>query len=241
MERHSLVSVNRKTTFRTVRGVIETSEDEMRSALAWKKYGASFPEGAVNLLRTQAGPPQNTWGGRRLLHLWMAKPWKWRVKTDPPVASSLATVVIDGGLWWLSDGATEAATNEGFVQRERDHTGLDGRLVVMVFPDALAHGVSAMPRAQTTWLGRKTMGVRTTSSETELPYWPGADELRMDIDVEFGVILRWTAFHEGSAYWSAAFVEIDFNATFSPDLFRFTPEPGMRIRRFDGANNALTE
>jgi outer membrane lipoprotein-sorting protein len=219
-------------SFRTVKGVVEAWEDEVRFADAWNKYVRGLPRGSVKPLGGSPdhspAPPQPN---KRMSRVWMAKPWQWHVETQPPVDPSLATVVIDDRVWWLTDGRSEATTNEGFARPSKAAAGLERTLIVMVLPDPLTTSFRFETTGERQALGRSAFSVIATPTNNEFSFWPEADKIEMVVDAERGVILSWTTYSEGSPYSSKQFVEIEFDQPIAADVFQFKPNPGMQVRR----------
>src|SRR4051812_20652235 len=111
-------------SFASVVGAVDAWEDRAHSAAAWQRYVKRNPQGSVKPL---GGPARAEDSGNdmSLARVWIAKPWKWRVETSMPSEGHLALVIVNGGEWWLSNGASEVATNQGSVTRTREATGLD--------------------------------------------------------------------------------------------------------------------
>jgi outer membrane lipoprotein-sorting protein len=218
-------------SFMTVEGVVEAWEDPVRSTDAWNKYVHNHPRGAIESLGGAIRPADSDIG-KRTAHVWMAKPWKWRVETYPPVVPHLAVVVVSGGHWWLSDGAGEVSTNQGFVRRNPDATGLYRRLIAMLVPGSILDAHTFEGLGERKFLGRRGLDVKAVPTEPNLSCWPTADEVRMLIDASRGVILAWEAYSDDAPYSGMEVRDIRFDQRLGEELFTFTLEPGARVRRF---------
>jgi outer membrane lipoprotein-sorting protein len=220
-------------SFASFVGAVDAWEDRAHSAAAWQRYVNRNPQGSVKPL---GGPthPEDSGGDKRLARVWMAKPWKWRVETSMPAERHLALVIVNSGEWWLSDGASEVATNQGSVTRTRDATGLDRRLIAMLFPDSILQAHVFETLGEKAVAGRRAQEVKAIPSAAEPSCWPTADEVRLVVDHERGVILNWVAYSDGSPYAGMSMQKTEFDQTIAEELFTFTPDAGTRVRRFEG-------
>jgi len=220
-------------SFATFEGVVDAWENRANSAAAWQRYVNRHPRGSVKPL---GGPsrPADSGADKRLARVWMAKPWKWRVETSMPAEPHLALVIVNSGEWWLSDGAGEVATNQGSVTRTPDARGLDRRLIAMLFPDSILQAHVFETLGEKTVSGRRAQEVKAIPTEAEPSCWPAADEVRMVIDHERGVILSWVAYSDGSPYAGMDLHDMHFDQKLAEELFVFTPNAATRVRRFEG-------
>ena len=220
-------------SFASFEGVVTAWDNPSGSATAWQRYVDRHPPGSVKPL---GGPTRRAVSGpdKRSARVWMVKPWKWRVETSMPVEPHLALVIVNSGEWWLSDGAGEVATNQGSVTRTPDATGLDRRLIAMLFPDSILQAHVFETLGETTVSGRRAQEVKAIPTEAELSCWTAADEVRMVADHERGVILSWVAYSDGSPFAGMDIRDIHFDQKLAEELFEFTPNAATRVRRFEG-------
>ncbi len=217
---------------RSFQGQVEAWEDRHRSAEAWIQYASSRPRGAIERLETSPKRADMD-GDERVSLVWMAKPWRWRIQTSPPAAPHLATVIVNEGRWWLYDGKHEVATNEGSERRNRDATGLDRRLIAMLFPETLAETHSFQIQGQQSVMGMEAIALRARPTEASSSPWAAATEVALFVDGEHGVILSWTAYRGDSPYSSMNMRDFEFDLTLADELFTFRPKGAIKIRHFD--------
>ena len=220
-------------SFASFEGVVDVWENRAHSATAWQRYVNGHPHGSVKLL---GGPtrPADSGSAKWLARVWMAKPWKWRVETSMPAEAHLALVIVNSAEWWLSDGAGEVATNQGSLTRTPDATGLDRRLIAILFPDSILQAHIVETLGEKTVSGRRAQEVKAIPTEAEPSCWHAADEVRIVIDDERGVILSWVAYSDGSPYASMDIHDMHFDQKLAEELFMFTPNAATRVRRFEG-------
>ncbi len=104
----------------------------------------------------------------------------------------------------------------------------------MLFPDSILQAHVFETLGETTVSGRRAQEVKAIPTEAELSCWTAADEVRMVVDHERGVILSWVAYSDGSPFAGMDIRDIHFDQKLAEELFEFTPNAATRVRRFEG-------
>lgn len=220
-----------RDSFSTLRGTVRLWHDARRTNEAWQRWMSRQSPGSVSDL---TGPQKSVapQPSEQVVRLWMAKPWRWRVEREQPSQASPGLTVIDGPVWWIWDGQSQAVTNEGSATQETRGGGLDRALVVMLDPAPILSALFLRIVGEGRQAGRDGLRVvGTPRNDLDDVLWPGADEYDLLVDAERGILLRSVAHLGDTAYAGNEFLEVAFDEDLPPDIFTFRPAPGVRVRR----------
>jgi outer membrane lipoprotein-sorting protein len=177
--------------------------------------------------------------------LWMAKPE--RVRAEFAVGhGDRVTVVVDGRTWWSWSPSAGAQTNGG---RENSESGV-GPGIALVRPSLLLPAVDLEIRGRTTRLGRLALEVLARPASTDDDdedsgvlhgIGTGADEYKLLVDAERGVLLRTEARFRGRPFLVLAIDDAAFDERLPPDTFTLVPPTGEGFRTSPVARPLLLE
>jgi hypothetical protein len=211
-----------RTRIVTVRATVRTWRHLRRSGEAME----SVPGATVYAIGE--GPGTET--TESLVRVWLAPPDHAReVRTD---AEGESLAVQRGRLWWRYDPYNGALSNEDDPETGN---GIGNEFPWLLDP-APAIGVldyaEIVPGRRA---GRAVWHIRAIPRDRDdfglgRLGFPGADELLIDVDAEYGSFLRIECRFEGQPFMISEVEQVAFGEQFPEGTFTFTPPPGVRIR-----------
>jgi hypothetical protein len=162
----------------------------------------------------------------------MQKPWLWRLETQTGSQQG-RVVVIDGPEWMYWGAGVKASTNAGSaVPGTRAGVGLSQSLHAMLGTAEIAPSLRLGPLEHATHAGRQAVSAAGIPEDPQEPgIWPGADEYRLVIDVERGVLLHLSAAVNGRVIAVDEFDEILFDTPPPADTFTLAAPPGVTVHQ----------
>jgi outer membrane lipoprotein-sorting protein len=170
--------------------------------------------------------------------LWLAKPD--RIRTEFSVGEEFVTAVLVGDTWWSWSPSQGAMTNAG----DPHHSHGTGPGHALVDPAPILPAVDIEIAGRSTFLGRGVLQVVATPSpldenDEEWHDWHGAthglgggaDEYRLLVDEERGVLLRAEARLSGQPFRLLEIEEVAFDEDLPQELF--TPPQGLGFDRVE--------
>jgi hypothetical protein len=179
-----------------------------------------------------AGEPQRE-SVEQLARVWLALPGRVREERDDPDGGWFG--VRRGRLWWQYDAQNGATSNE---DQPEVGSGIGEEFGWLLEPAPLIGLLDFGEIGPGSRAGRRTLCVRAVprvlGAGIDGPLWRlgamGADELRLDVDAERGLLLRVESRFEQQPFAISEVLEIGFDEQFSDDTFVFTPPPGEPVR-----------
>ena len=170
--------------------------------------------------------------------LWISLPDQ--VRTEFPVGTETVTAVIKGSTWWSYSPSRGGITNEG-----NDHMSHGmGSGYPMTDPAALSRAFAFGPTTSTTFVGRPALEVlahpmdpesfdfvekiQVDRAQSELG--KGADEYRLYIDAERGIVLRSEARLEGQPFRVIEMEQISFDERLPDETFTLELPPDSSFK-----------
>jgi hypothetical protein len=212
----------------TVRAVVRTWQHVRvsREAMARRSDRGGF------VAYGPAGEPERE-TAESLTRVWLAPPDRAREQREDPSGGWLG--VRRGRLWWRYDAYNGARSNE---DQPEVGTGIGEEFRWLLDPAAAIGLLDFGEISQGRRVGRPTLCVTAVPRELADGYEGplirvgafGADELRLDVDAERGVLLRVEARFEQRPFAISEVLEIAFDERFPEDTFVFTPPPGEELR-----------
>ena len=206
--------------WRTLRAEGEEWRDERVSHLAFARLRRP---GRVFTVRGSPGPADRDPRWR----LWIRRPSHARVEFGGAHQARFVQIQ-DGVRRWIS-----APHGPARVDERPGHADLQlGPLDVLVDTPALPAVLDLDVAGRSRILGRDTFTVRGRSRDGDVRPGPGpsppflrvADEVRMDVDAERGVVLRLEAVLEGQPFHRLEMTEVAFDEELDDDVFVFPAE-----------------
>ena len=220
-------------SFRTVRATIRVWHDLEKEQIAFEREieeEQAEGEGSGAIMMFAIGDP----GGEppptereETVRLWLERPGKRREEADGP---EQRVSVTDGVKSWIY------MPEFGALEQDVDPDTEEGEI------DALFHPEWLLPAVELEIVGRASVasrdGVRLRATRRRPPprdfdldaLWPGADEYDLVLDRERGILLRVEAMIEGAPFARSEVLEVAFDESFGPEVFRFQPPEGEEIR-----------
>ena len=207
--------------WRTLRAEGEAWQDERRvhEVLARLRH-----PGSVVTMRGAPGPADRDPRWR----LWIRQPDHVRVEFGGAHQTRFVEV-FDGARQWMS-----LPHGREVVQERRDDGGLQrGPAAPLVETAALPASLDLEATGRGRILGRETFAVRGRPRPGDPRPGPGpfhpllwaADEVRLEVDAERGVILRLEAVLEGDVFHTLEMTEVAFDEPLPDELFVIPPAP----------------
>lgn len=227
-------SILETSSFSGLTGTLRSLLDNQVSVEAWNRWSDGRPRGSVVALHPQGELAKGDESNGQLherARLWMQKPWLWRLETQTG-PNQWRVVVIDGPTWWYWDGGIDASTNAASaVPGTRAGVGLSQSLHAMLRPAEIAKALRLVSPQRVTHAGRDALRVRGVPRDPQTPViWPGADEYRLIVDVERGVLLHLGAAVNGRTIAIDEFEEILFDRPLPAGTFALDAPPEVTIR-----------
>jgi hypothetical protein len=205
----------------TVRATVRTWNDIARTHEAMSRRGTVV----------MYGPPDEETERENLLRVWLEPPELAREERDGG-----AYTVRRGRLWWSYDPYNGARSNEDRPDVGSDGTG--GEVWWLVDPAPIIGLLDYDGFARGQHAGRATISVRAVPRAVgDGDSWAlvrlageGADELLLQVDAEYGALLRIEARLGGQPYAIYEVLEVAFGEPFDDDVFTFTPPAGEEVR-----------
>jgi outer membrane lipoprotein-sorting protein len=171
------------------------------------------------------------------LRVWYGRPDRWRIERDRATDYESSLEIHVGDTWWRYSEAEGSVSNAG--DSEPIHSSVDSSIATMLEPWS-AVGALAFERTEATrFVGREALSVsarpRPGSDDCDLDWLlmglsTGADEYRLIVDRERGVLLRVEALLDGAPFAVEEVREIAFDETLPDELFSFADPGGRPIR-----------
>lgn len=231
----------------SARGTMRLRYDPERTHRAfevWRQGGATDSVRALHAAMTDRetapatpsgdGAPPNA--REEVFRFWMVKPWHWRVEIlaveQEQVTHPREVMVINEAIWWTWTGGSDAHTNARDAQPEqREHSGVDRALLVMLDPAALVGTLRMSVDDSADALGRHGIVVSCSARNPQVDpgLWPGADQYRLLIDRRHGILLRAEALQAEDTYAETAFTDLALDEAIPDERFAFEVPPGVRV------------
>ena len=172
--------------------------------------------------------------------VWWQKPSCWREERTWERASDNGYISCDGQ-WWLfsknhvttnaTDIDTERWLQAGIhVQKSQGTNGMSDPTfsVPLLDPSFLLATHELEPVSETVHAGRPAIEVRGTWQKRietlhEGFFWATADEYRLLVDKEYGILLRYAAVIDGEEYAVSSVEEVIYDQPIPPETFVFSP------------------
>lgn len=172
---------------------------------------------------------------RSVLEVWRKRQSDWRVETREGTASD--TRILSGDRWWSIHSRFGAMSNvrEDGSYDANYRTDVPRMVQMLLDPSDLPALMSLQIDGEATIAGRQAVLASGTLQEERDPLlldFPYADALRLGVDGERGVLLRFEAELGGRCFISWQAQHIEFDVSFAreifqpPDGFDFRPRPG---------------
>ncbi len=235
----------------SAQGTMRFWHEPRRARRAYEAWRHASPPGSIEPLRaagaradaSPAAEPADTLREVAIegyFRFWMAKPWHWRIErlradSRGQLSELHEIMVINGAVWWvwIQDEQHKVHTNARAAHPEqRAHDGVDRALLVMLDPAPLLgtlrlHGVGSAEE-----LGRQADVVQGTvrNPQPDPGLWPGADQYRLLVDRQCGILLRAEALLAGEVYAGTAFTELVLDQPIPEERFVLQVPRGARVR-----------
>jgi hypothetical protein len=196
------------------------------SSRRWAEQGTPGSRAVMALEGEDSAAPQTQEHRHRVWH--EASGPRWRVEYDGTWGEML--VVLDGAHWWGSDGRGGYVTNIGPDGNIAGEVGgrLPTRFIGLIFdPASLLASTTLEPGGRTEIAGRPAIEATAHWRRgIDLGHidWPYADELRIAIDPEFGLMLKFEAVLDGEPFIRWVAEQIAFNEALPDEVFAPLPE-----------------
>ncbi|HZC79186.1 MAG TPA: hypothetical protein VE258_15645 [Ktedonobacterales bacterium] len=227
--------------------------EPLRTRRAYEAWRHASPPGSIAPLRaagargdaSPAAEPADTLreeAVEQYYRFWMAKPWRWRV--ERPGADSRGRlsepheiIVINGAVWWswTQDEQHTVHTNARAAHpEEHTHSGVDRGLLVMLDPAPLLGTLRMHLAGSAEELGRQADVVQGTvrDPQPDPGLWPGADQYRLLVDRQYGILLRAEALLAGEVYAGTAFTELVLDRPIPEERFVLQVPRGARVHYY---------
>lgn len=218
----------------SAQGTMRFWYEPLRTRQAWERWRDASPPGSIGLI---PAPGARELYSEQYYRFWMAKPWRWRIEqyesaSLQPQTEPQEIHVIDGGIWWSWSAGAPAYTNaRSTAPRQTQHPGVDRGLLVMLDPAPLTGTLRLRVVDSAEEIGRRGDSVIGVARDPQ-PHpglWPGADEYRLVVDRERGVLLRAEALLAGAVYAATAFTELTLDQAIPGERFVFQPPEGVLL------------
>jgi hypothetical protein len=237
---------------KSVRAVYSEWTDQDRWAEAARRWAELHSSGSVHILgsdRVGGGPAVD----EHMHRVWWTPGPRWRVESQPGHDRDADITILDGPLWWtlaeprstgsrdLPGWAPFAYTAGEYITNVAPDGNVDLRIAgsvphrfieLMLDPASLLSSTVFEVSGSSEHQGRPAMGaVARWRRGIDLLYidWPYADEMRLSVDVEYGVLLRLEFFLDSEPFLRIEAREIAFNEMLPASLFEGPPPtPGQQ-------------
>lgn len=220
----------------------------IRTQRAWESWRDASPPGSIQSILPSGAQGSALPQGAMIAgedepyieqryQFWMAKPWRWRIVqsalADPSSSAAPQQVmVIDGAKWWSWTAGNAVYTNaQSAHPTQARHAGVDRALLVMLEPAPLVGALRMRVAASAEEIGRPGDSVicTTRDPQSDPGLWPGADEYKLLVEHEHGILLRAEAQSVGGVFASAAFTELTLNEPIPDDRYVFQLPTGVTV------------
>lgn len=216
-------------------GTMRFRHDPLRTRQAWGRWRDASPPGSIQVM---SGPEADESYSEEYYRFWMTKPWRWRIEQfaaggQQSSAEPQQIHVIVGGTWWSWSAGNPAYTNaRSTAPRQVRHHGVNRGLLVMLDPAPLTGTLRMRVAGPAEEAGRRGDVVIGSARDPQPDpgLWPGADEYRLLVEREHGVLLRAEASLAGEVYAGTAFTELLLDQAIPDERFVFQPPAGASIR-----------
>jgi outer membrane lipoprotein-sorting protein len=172
----------------------------------------------------------------QVFRFWMAKPWHWRVESLAVAPGQLSEpreiLVINGTIWWTWTAGNDVHTNARAPHPEqREHSGVDRALLVMLDPAPLVGTLQLHVDGSAEALGLQgdlVDGI-ARNSQIDPGLWPGADQYRLLVDRQHGILLRAEALQDGNTYAATTFTDLAIDQAIPEERFVFEVPSRVRV------------
>lgn len=231
----------------SAQGIMRLRCDLQRTHDAFEVWRLGVHPGGVQVLHTpvadrDTSPKVESVDGPRSgiseqdIRFWMAKPWHWRVEslavTQGQVVEPREVIVINGAIWWTWTAGNDVHTNARASHPEqREHSGVDRALLVMLDPAPLVGTLHLQVGGSAESLGRQgdVVDGSTRNSQIDPGLWPGADQYRLLVDRQYGILLRAEALQEGNTYAETTFTDLAIDQAIPAERFVFEAPRNVRV------------
>jgi outer membrane lipoprotein-sorting protein len=247
-----------RARYRTVRGVLRhwsslRLSQEARERWAAEVHAAGHSAGTtyaeVMVVDQPASEPPDR--HELAIRFWSDPPARLREETTNVAPQPHEHVLVrDGDRWWTYSPEWGAVSNVVTGEEvEQVMTGGGELWETLLDPSVWIPALDFELEGRGEQIGRPALRVRATGRvprgndpflfRAQLAV--GADEYRLLIDRERGVVLRVAALLEGEEFWVSQFDELVFDEKLGRETFVFTPPSGVEIRAPDiGVHEAVT-
>ncbi|MGH2988999.1 MAG: hypothetical protein ACRDMY_03885 [Gaiellaceae bacterium] len=237
--------------YRTVRGVLRQRSNLHDSERAHERWEEAMHEAGKSvgtsyaMLVFEDGTPSRSEGRHELVvRFWSEPPARMREETTGVAPQDHEHVLVrDGGRWWSYSPHWGAVSNVAAGAEAEEVTAGGGELwPALLDPSGWIPVFDFEVEGEVELMGRSAVRVqaigRGASCSDDLPFVRtqlplGADEYRLDVDRERGVVLRAAALLDGEEFWISAFEELVFDEKLPRETFAFEPPPGVEVREPD--------
>lgn len=235
----------------SAQGTMRLWYQPMRTGRAWERWRQASPPGSIarierpDLLAGVSSQDDIAMGAQepyseQFCRFWMAKPWRWRIEqlASSDAKSSLEpyqVMVIDDGIWWSWSAGNAVSTNARTGHRaQARHPGVDRALLVMLDPASLMGTLRLRVAGSAEEIDRHGDVIMGTprNPQPDPGLWPGADEYRLLVEREHGILLRAEALLEGDVYAGTALNELTLDQAAPEERFEFHLPPGVPVHDF---------
>lgn len=192
------------------------------------------PPGSVAMLTSLAASATRITDVRK--RLWWQKPDCWREEQQLGENRHTTTTILCRDAWWaFRSGEEMLYTNTTLIEQHRR----SGMRIEKGHPPDIQQLTMGVPLLDPSFLltshaleiigvgehaGREAVHVRATYQKRkdhlhDAFFWATADEYRLLIDAEYGVLLRYAGLLDGSAYAVSSVEHIAFDAPIPPETF----------------------
>jgi hypothetical protein len=237
----------------SAQGTMRLWYEPQRTRSAYEAWRHASPPGSIEPLRaggaradaSPAAEPADTLREEAVevyYRFWMAKPWHWRVErleadSRGQFGKPRQVLVINGAVWWVwtQDEKHKVHTNARAAHpEEQKYSGVDRALLVMLDPAPLPGTLRLHVVGSAEELGRQADVVQGTvrDPQPDPGLWPGADQYRLLVDRQYGILLRAEALLAGDVYAGTAFTELVLDRPIPEERFVLQVPRGARVRYY---------
>jgi outer membrane lipoprotein-sorting protein len=216
-----------------------------RAREAWERWILRGRSGTVTYLGEPEGEPEPAETEERW-RLWLAKPN--RTRAEFTVEEEMVTVVSLGDTWWSWSPTRRVTTNAG----DPRHSHGTGPGQALIDPASILPAVELEVAGRSTFLGRPVLEVTARPSpldedDEEAPEWrsathglgSGADDYRLLVDTERGVLLRSEALIGDEPFRVLEMKDVAFDEDLPEQTF--TPPEAVDIERVEAPRTVSLE
>ena len=182
-----------------------------------------------------------------IVRFWADNPSRFRGEFTSDDSHETSVFVVNGDTWWDSLSSKSVTTNTRREQVADSANVLvleeavgnryeDAECAIIsqipLDPSWLVSGLWIEPMGRTRYLAREAIVARGEPIErdTDWYWWDGADEYRLLIDADCGLLLRIGVFRNGKEFAGAEVTSLELDQPIPNEVFTFTPSYGMQVR-----------